>query len=98
MKITGLDKLTKTMANASKAFNDLYGIIATISFNPKDRLSIDAAIHQMEIAIDEKINRYRDNSIVDHTGMKLKAKYRELIRKRAADAFRQDILDDNSNR
>jgi hypothetical protein len=58
VKITGLDKLTRTLHDAQKAIAALDGELGAVNFNPHDPGSIEAAIAQMEAMIDERLGDY----------------------------------------
>jgi hypothetical protein len=83
-KITGLDKLQNQFKNAERAMRSLDGTIASVNFDPNEPASIQAAIAQMENAIDEKIAPYRGNPIVQNVASQMKKTYREQIFERAA--------------
>lgn len=84
VSITGLDKLQRELADAQRAFQSLDGTITTLKIDPDNQASIDAAIHQMEAAIDDKTRRYRGNALVEGVAKGLKEQYRKAIRERAA--------------
>jgi hypothetical protein len=86
LKITGLDHLTRTLDDAAKALEGLNGDLATLKFDPTDPSSVEAAVVQMEQAIDARISAYRDNQIVEGLAAKMKEKYRQTIYDRAAKA------------
>jgi hypothetical protein len=52
MKITGLDKLTRDLAEAQKATEDLSGELGTVKFDPNDPGSIEAAINEVARLVD----------------------------------------------
>ena len=82
IRIEGLDKLKRQLDEASRAFRSLDGEIAKVSVVPGDQASVQAAIREMEAAIDRKAAPYRGNPLVDPVVKQLKAKYREhLIRR-----------------
>ncbi|WP_166302464.1 hypothetical protein [Bradyrhizobium sp. 2S1] len=54
-KITGLDKLQRELAAASKALEALDGQLTEVQYNPESPSSVEAAIAQAEAAIDLKI-------------------------------------------
>ncbi len=58
VKITGLDKLTRTLDDAQKAIAAIDGELGAVNFNPNDPGSIEAAIAQMEAMIDERLGDY----------------------------------------
>jgi len=80
----GFDELQKQLRDAQSAFQSLDGTIATLRFNPNEPASVQAAIGQMESAIDERIALYRDNKLVQSVASQMKQKYREQIEERAA--------------
>ena len=84
--ITGLDKLQKDLADAQRAFQSLDGTIATLRFDPDSQASVNAAIRQMESAIDAKVSRYSGNALVENVAKGLKEQYRRAILERAAKA------------
>jgi hypothetical protein len=83
-KIEGLDELTKQLDDAQKALDALDGELGTVSFDPNDPASIEAAIQSVETTIDERLGRYADNLIVAPVVESMKSQYRETILERAA--------------
>lgn len=88
MKVQGLDKLTRQLDEAGKAAKLLDGDLMTVNFDPSDPASVKEAIRQMERTVDQKVARYRGNSIVDDMVRKTKAAMRDGIEKRAREARR----------
>lgn len=86
LKISGLDKLTRELDEAQKAISSLDGDLGTVSFNPNDAASIEAAIQQVELMVDERLATYSSNSIIGPMIIGLKEKYREGIIERATAA------------
>lgn len=86
VKVTGFDKLRKTLDEASRAFKELDGTITKVHFDPNDQASIDEAIRSMETAIDQKVGAFRSNPMVAQLIPQMKAKYREGILARAESA------------
>jgi len=84
VSISGLDKLQRDLKDAQRAFESLDGTIATLKFDPNSQASVDAAIRQMESAIDAKTGRYRGNPLVETVAKGLKEQYRKAILERAA--------------
>jgi predicted nucleotide-binding protein len=78
-KITGLDEFQKVLDEAGKALHALDGELTTVKFNPNDPDSVEAAVTQMEEAIDTKIAPYRGNEMVENIAAGMKEKYREQI-------------------
>lgn len=89
MKITGLDKLTRQLDEASKAAGALDGDLATVNFDPNDPVSVQTAVRAMERAVDQKVSRWRGNPLVDDMANKTKAAMRDSINKRAREARNQ---------
>ncbi len=79
MKITGLDKLTKTLDQASKAANELDGELETLSFDPSDNSSVEEAIAQAKLAVDNRLGSWYSNPIVDEMADGLKAEFENHI-------------------
>lgn len=67
------------MEEASKAFESLNGDIVGVQVVPGDEASVQAAIEQIEAAIDQTAAPYRGNPFVDPVVKALKEKYREQI-------------------
>lgn len=86
IKITGLDQLTRQFDEAQKALAELDGELGTVSFNPNDPASIEAAIQNVELLVDEKLGEYSDNPIIGPLAMDMKESYRDAIIERAAAA------------
>ena len=94
VKITGLDGLTKQLDEARKAFAALDGEIGTVRFDPHDPASIETAIQQIELAIDDRAGAYANNPIVAPMIEQLKERYRDSIIQKAAAARLGDVQDD----
>ncbi len=77
----GLEKLTKELDEASRAFKSLDGEIAQARVVPGDDASVQAAIRQIEEAIDKKAAPYHNNPFVSSVVAQLKEKYRDHILK-----------------
>lgn len=86
IKITGLDKLQRELNEASKAMEEIDGELGTVSFNPNDPSSIEAAISEANRLIDDKLGPYSDNSIIGPMMEEMKEKYREGLLEKAAAA------------
>lgn len=85
-KISGLDNLSRQLTDAQKALDALDGELGTVSFNPDDPASIEAAIQSVETIIDERLGPYSSNPIIAPLAEEMKEKYREAIIERAAEA------------
>lgn len=85
-KISGLDQLSRQLTDAKKALQSLDGELGTVSIDPDDPASIEAAIQSMEAIIDERLGPYASNPIIAPLAENMKEKYRESIVDRAASA------------
>ena len=85
-KISGLDKLNRQLSDAKKALEGLDGELGTLSFDPNDPASIEAAIQSMEAIIEERLGQYASNPIIAPLAENMKEKYRESITDHAAAA------------
>ena len=94
VKISGLNDLQKELDQASRAFKALDGEIADLKFDPGDQKSIDAAISNLNTAIDKKVAPYRSNKLVMNVATGLKEKYREELLRRAAAARDRDATNE----
>lgn len=94
VKISGLDGLTKQLKEAQKALAALDGQIGTVNFDPNDPGSIEAAIRQVELMIDQRAGAYARNPIIAPLIEKLKEQYREGIIQKAAAARLEGDQDD----
>jgi hypothetical protein len=86
IKISGLDQLTHQLDEAQKALAELDGELGTVTFNPSDPASIEAAIQSVELLVDEKLGEYSDNAIIGPLAADMKESYRDAIIERAATA------------
>lgn len=85
-KITGLNALQSELEQASRAIEQIDGDLGTVSFDPGDPASIDAALNEINRLIDEKLGCYAGNGIVGPLIDQLKEQYREGILEKAAAA------------
>jgi DNA-binding FadR family transcriptional regulator len=84
IEIAGLDKLQRELEEARRGLESLNGTIATLKYNPADSRGVQAAVRQMEAAIDSKIARYSGNSLVSKAAEAMKGKFRdEILRKKS---------------
>lgn len=90
-EINGFGELQKQLKDASKAIEGLDGQITTIQFDPNDQAAVDAAIADMERAIDGKVSQFSGNPLVDNIAEQMKEKYREQILERAMEAKGQEM-------
>lgn len=83
-KITGLDKLQRELAEAQRALRDLDGELGTVSFDPFDPASIEAAIQSVNQMVDQRGGRYASNPIMEPMIEQMKKVYRDRIVEKAA--------------
>jgi hypothetical protein len=86
LKISGLDRLTKTLEEAAKAFEGIDGELGSVSFDPSDPGSIETAITEIARIVDEKLGDYGSNPIVAQMADGMKEAYRQGILEKAAAA------------
>lgn len=85
-KISGLNQLSRQLTDAKKALESLDGELGTVSIDPDDPASIEAAIQNMEAIIDERLGPYASNPIIAPLAESMKEQYRQSIIDRAAAA------------
>ncbi|MDO8772060.1 MAG: hypothetical protein Q7K57_25805 [Burkholderiaceae bacterium] len=85
-KISGLDELSRQLSDANKAIESLDGELGTLSFDPDDPASIEAAIQSMEAIIEDRLGQFASNPIIAPLSENMKEKYRESIIDHAAAA------------
>ncbi|SEQ36629.1 hypothetical protein SAMN03080615_01232 [Amphritea atlantica] len=93
LKITGLDKLQKELKQAEQALNELDGELGVVNFDPHEPVSIEAAIQSVNRMIDNRVEPYVDNPIVESLAEQMKERYRENILQKAAEARLQSDED-----
>ncbi|MTW18787.1 hypothetical protein GJ689_21535 [Rhodoplanes serenus] len=85
-KIEGLEELQQELEEASNAMKGLDGTLGTVSFNPSDPASIEAAIAEFNRLIDERLGMYARNTLVAPLVDQMKEQYRAAILEQAAGA------------
>lgn len=85
-KITGLDSLQKTLAEAQTALEAVNGELGTLTFDPEDPASIEAAIAESERLVDERLGAYAKNSIVGPLIQQMKDAFRGAVIEKASEA------------
>lgn len=85
--ITGLGTLARQFDELGKAAKALDGDITTINFDPRDSVSMRAAVREMERAVDRKVSLWRSNPMVANMAEQTKASMRQAIQKRARQAL-----------
>lgn len=86
MKITGLKELQRKMDQLAKFGSDLDGEIASVTFDPSDPASIEAAIQGVRDAVDAKARSYSSNDVVQNLAEQAKESFRQKLLERAAAA------------
>ena len=93
--ITGLDSLQRTLSEAQKALDAVNGELGTLTFNPEDPSSIEAAIVESERLVDERLGMYAGNTVVGPLIQQMKDAFRTAVIEQAAEArFKEEKLDD----
>jgi hypothetical protein len=77
--ISGFDELEHILEEANRALGSLDGEFARICIDGTDPLEVHKAIHQMEVAVDGKIEPYGDNPIVTKLADAAKEAFRQRI-------------------
>jgi len=81
--IMELYQMRQRVEDACRAFRSLDSELAKISLTPGDSAGLEAAIRQMEAAIERKAAPFRGNKFVDPYIKPLKDKYCAAIREKA---------------
>ena len=97
-EITGLDDLQREMHLLADVAEALDGEIATLKFDPSDQTSVERAIADMKLAIDQKVSGFRRSPIVDGLVSNLKQNYEQEILSRATGARMNDEGEVNEQR
>jgi len=86
LKVTGLDKFQKELAEAQRAMSDMDGDLGSVQFDPHDPASIERAIQEVGRLVDDRVGLYANNAIVAPLAAEMKEKYRAAIIDKAAEA------------
>jgi hypothetical protein len=89
-KITGLDDLQREMNLLANVAEALDGEITTLKFDPSNQTSVERAIADMKLAIDQRVSGFRRSAMVDDLVSDLKQKYEQEILSRATGARMND--------
>lgn len=84
IKITGLDSLQKTISDARKVLDAVNGELGTLTFNPQNPSSVEAAIVESERLVDERLGVYAKNKIIGPLIQQMKEVYRTAVIEKAA--------------
>lgn len=71
--------LTRTLAEAVEGLKSLEEEVITTCFDPKDPLSVQAAIQYVEDTIDARIVRFHGNAVVQEAANQIKTECRANI-------------------
>lgn len=85
-RITGLDKISRDLEDAQKTLAEMDGELGSVSFDPHDPASIEAAIQDVERLIDARLGSHASNPIVGPLAEGMKEQYRQGILDKAAAA------------
>lgn len=84
--LKGLGDLQKTLSEAQLALEAVNGELGTLSFNPDDPGSVEAAIAESERLVDQRLGKYANNSIVGPLIVQMKQSFRAAVIEKAAEA------------
>lgn len=84
--LKGLGDLQKTLSEAQRALEAVNGELGTLSFNPDDPGSVEAAIAESERLVDQRLGKYANNSIVGPLIVQMKQSFRAAVIEKAAEA------------
>jgi hypothetical protein len=90
LKMSGFDRITKTLEEAAKAVEGIDGELGSVSFDPNDPGSIETAIAEIARIVDDKLGGYESNPIVAQMADAMKESYRQGILEKAAAARLED--------
>ncbi len=93
-KITGLEELQRSLRELGSALSSLDGTITKLHFDPHNDASINAAIKQMEEAVDERTASYQGNPQIAAIVANVKLRFADGIWERA----RQAALDSKTDK
>lgn len=79
MKITGLEKITKTLKQAELAARELDGDLATLSYDPENATSVELAISEARLIVDNRLGSWYGNKIVDRMAEIAKAGFEQQV-------------------
>lgn len=83
IELSGFDELQRTLNDAQRAIESLDDDLATLSVDPENP---QAAVAEMEKAVDAKLAPYRGNAIVEQIAEAAKEQFRKAILEKAEEA------------
>ncbi|MBT4568441.1 MAG: hypothetical protein HN582_14375 [Marinovum sp.] len=86
IKTTGFKELMKKNEQMAKFAAEIDGVIATVSFDPKNPANIEVAIQAINDAIDKKANAYKHNDWIQTLVKQIKEHARKSVLEKAAAA------------
>lgn len=90
MKVTGFEAIKKKTNQMAKFAEEIDGELASVSFDPANPGSIEAALQQISDAIDEKTKSYERNDWIQNLAAQLKEHARNNLLEKAAAARMDD--------
>lgn len=80
------EQIARDMKQLQEALESIDGDLTTVTFNPHDPASIDAAIQQIEATLDERLGPYTTNPFVGPLLESMKENHRAGLIERATSA------------
>ena len=90
-----LNKFKNDLEQAQKAMSNIDGELGSVSYDPHNPESIDAAVQQVEKMIDDRIGSYANNIFIKPMIKQLKEHYRIGIIDKAASVRMMEGLDND---
>ncbi|WP_340161742.1 hypothetical protein [uncultured Hoeflea sp.] len=84
MKIKGLEAIKKKTDQMARFADEIDGEIANVTFDPENPSSIEAALQEINYAIEEKANSYERNDWIQSLAEQLKEISRKNLLEKAA--------------
>lgn len=89
-QIEGLERLPSLFEELSDAIKQLNGKLCEVHFDPTQPGQVQAAINEVERAVDGRLSRFWENPLVQQLAASTKEKLREEILKRVSGAAHED--------
>lgn len=86
VKITGFDAIMKKTDQMADFAKEIDGDLASVEFDPSDPASIEAALQEINDAVDEKTKSYERNDWIQSLAEQLKEQARNSVLEKAAAA------------
>lgn len=88
-QIAGLEQLTSQFEQLQTAIKQINGKLCEVRFDPSKPEQVQAAIHIMQEAVDERLSEFPDNPLVQQFATATKEKIKTEMLKRASEARRR---------